>query len=96
MKRFVFVTATIVLLAACSSGGLHGTFADDSGLSVLTFKSGDTIIMSAMDIKIEMKYTVKDNKVLVTEPNGVVTELEFDGADTLTGQYGLKYTRKKK
>lgn len=96
MKRFFIIASVLILLVSCNSSGLHGTFVDDSGLSNLTFKSGDTILMTTMDIDIEMKYAVQDNKVLITEPNGTVTELEFDGADTLTGQYGLKYTRKKK
>lgn len=85
-----------VLLAACSSGGIRGTFVDESGNSNLTFKSGNTVVVTVADVTIEMKYSVHDKKVSIIEQNGIVTELEFDGTDTLTGAMGIKYTRKKK
>ena len=84
-----------LVLAACNSGVPGGTFVDESGLSNLTFKSGNRVVVSTADVEIEMNYTIKDRKVIITEPNGTVTEFDYDGTSTLTGPYGLLYTKKK-
>ncbi len=95
MKKIISVMLVALVFVACNSGGLRGTFVDESGLSHLIFKSGNKVVYSTADVEIEMEYTIKDKKVIITEPNGTVTELDYDGTGALTGPYGLLYTRKK-
>lgn len=95
MKKYIVLLVTVCCFLTCSAGGLYGTFTDESGLSNLTFHSDGTLVVSTMDVSVDMKFSVKKNKVEVIEPNGAITELEYDGKDTLSGFNGLKYTRKK-
>lgn len=94
LKALLLITLSILLLA-CSAGGLSGTFVDESGLSEITFKSNNKLVLSAVGVKLEMEYSFKDNQVSVKDPNGSVSVLEYDGKDTLKGPFGVSYKRKK-
>ncbi len=91
MKKWLL--ATLVLLLSACSPKISGTYADPTGLTSFTFKSGSSVAMTTMGIETELKYKIEDSKVKIGSDKGalVLTMLE-DG--TLQGPLGIKFAKK--
>ena len=88
--KYLSILLAGLLVAACSGGGISGTY--EGGFGSLTFDSGkvDARLMGAT---IEMKYTTDGNKVVLQSPQGnLVLTRNKDGS--LQTPWGIMRKRK--
>lgn len=95
-KGLAIVALAAGLLSACSDR-LKGTFADDMGMSSLTFRGDGTVVQASglAGVELEMRYEVEGDKVRLTHPEAagatlVLTRLDDD---TLSGPMGIRFKR---
>jgi hypothetical protein len=88
IMRIWLTLALVVTLAACGSGGIDGTYTDDSGMARYTFHRGGKVSITTMGVEAETNYEVEGQKVKFVGPQGalVMTILE-DGS--LQGPLGM-------
>lgn len=91
MKKILLITVCL-LLTACGQQ-LEGTYSDEMGITQYTFKSGDKVYVSVMGNETELDYSIDDDKVKITGPQGnMVFTLNEDGS--LKGPMGMKLSKK--
>ncbi len=83
--------ALAALLAGCGSG-IQGTYADEFGITRMTFKRDGTVVQSAMGTEVEMEYEVDGDKVRLKTPMGALLLTRVDD-DTLSGPMGATFKR---
>ncbi len=94
--RPIAIVALVAALMACGSG-LRGRYADELGMSTLTFHSGGKVVQSSelAGVEVEMEYRIDGDKVRLTNPEaqGATLVLTRIDADTLSGPMGIRYRR---
>lgn len=79
------------LISACGNS-VSGTYADDGNVTAYEFHGDGRATISVLGTSVAAEYTIDDDKVLVTSPQGTVV-LRRNG-DHLYGPMGLELVRR--
>ena len=90
-RWMLIVFSSAYLISACGNG-VSGTYADDGNVTAYEFHGNGRATISVLGTTVAAEYTIDDDKVLVTSPQGTVV-LRRNG-DHLYGPMGLELVRK--
>jgi hypothetical protein len=91
MIKIMLYFILIVLISSCGlSGGLSGSYIDQTGMTTYEFHSNGKVSFTIMGIETEVDYEVSGDKVKISSPQGnMILRLQKDGS--LTGGMGVVY-----
>jgi hypothetical protein len=103
MKRPIILLGLAVLFGliiagtflGCSGKRLSGVYelSTMAGNSTMEFKSGSKVIVTSSGTGREMKYTIKDDTLTITTPEGVMITYTIKDENTLLTEHGNAFRK---
>ena len=92
--KLMFLLIAALSLSACAPS-LDGTYADQTGVITVTFKSNGRMSQSMMGFETEYDYKVEANKIKLLTPQGILI-LTLDDDGSIHGPMGITLLKRKK
>ncbi len=92
MSRRSSAFALIALLCGGCSGGMSGTYEEESGVGRLDFQGDGKVYVSFLGVTVAGEYELDGERVIIEGPNG--SQVLMRNGDRLEGGLGMTYVKK--